>query len=341
MALSLGGVERLRWTATGQSGSALQAITWPNQFKILNGDFSVNQGGVASGDAASNALGMPPPGSFAGGSGDTGADRWFPIRHAVGGNATFARTSNTSAIGHLVPRSYYTLTSTVQGLAGDYVVLLQRIESAGTYSGQTITLFQWLKRATAGNIAVSIRQHFGTGGSPSADVTTYIGQLTLTTSFAPYKLVVAVPSVAGKTFGTNNNDYLEIVYWISAGSTYNATTGSLGLANTTVDFYGIHERAGDAPIEAINYYQPPDLQVELARCMRYYQNLTQVGRVSGAAPSIGQIAFPVAMRATPSETITYNTGSGATWAVSRTGMVQTSNHSGNASVTQLILDAEL
>jgi len=253
--------------------SAASALS--GQFKVMNGDFSIS----ASGESGDANVGVDSVYPFSGrietkltAPGIASVmgkypQKFYPFRLITGGgSASWAWTLNNAAIGHLVPTRFFSLTSTGQIAAGDFVVLIQRIESARTYGGQTVTFFNWMKRATAGNVAFSIRQHFGTGGSPSADVTTYIGQNTLTTSWAPYRLVAAVPSVAGKTFGANNDDYLEIVYWISAGSTYNATTGSLGLQNTTVDFYGVYDRVGDMSIDAINYYQPSDPQAETAGC---------------------------------------------------------------------------
>lgn len=316
--------------SSGSSGS--------NQFKIINGDFAVNQGGATSGNAFSAA--SPTTGISTGG--DYGADRWVPIRFSGGGSCTFLRGAPTGAIGHLFPPIVYTLSAGTQTLAGDFAVLIQRIESARTYAGQTVTFFNWMRRATPGNVAFSIRQHFGTGGSPSADVTTYVGQAALTTVSTPYRFVASVPSIAGKTFGTNGGDYLEIIYWISAGSNFNAQTGSLGLQNTGVEFYGMHDRPGDQPIDVINAYQPPDPQTELARCQRYFEVMQDCMRISPAAPQIGQATFATQKRAVPTlSNITFSAGTGATFSATKTSVVQTALHSQQAIVSTLWASAEL
>lgn len=309
-----------------------------NQFKIINGDFAVNQGGGGGGIAFPAATPATPSLS----TGASGADRWFPVYFSSVGSATFSLVSGGSGVGHLSPQSVYSLTSSGQVASNTFVLFIQRIESARTYAGQTVTFFNWMKRATAGNVAFSIRQNFGTGGSPSADVTTYVGQSAITTAFAPYRFVANIPSVAGKTFGSNNNDYLEIAYWLSAGSVYNSLTGSLGPQNTTVDFYGIHDRPGDQPIDVINFYQPPDPQQELARCQRYFEVMTNCMRVSSAAPLTGQATFAVQKRDVPTlSNIVLSAGTGVTLNASKTNVTQTGFNGSNANMNSLWASAEL
>jgi hypothetical protein len=172
---------------------------------------------------------------------------------------------------------------------------------------------------------------------------TYCGQPTLTNPRSAWRQVINVPSISGKTFGTNGDDYLEITLWVSAGSTFNAQTGSLGLFNNRItEFYGIHERVGDVPIEAINYYQPPDPQAELARCQRYFEVMTDCMRISNAAPNVGQATFATQKRAVPTlSNVTVNSGSGATFSASKTSVVQIGLNSTQAIVSTLWADAEL
>lgn len=308
------------------------AVQYPNQFKIMNGDFSVNQ-------RAFTTVSTPPTiNQFT-------VDRWrcIAVNDTTAGLSCTLQAPVSSTIGHLTPKNIIALTSTGQVTTGSRMSITHRIESARTYSGQNMTLFGWSKRATAGNVAVSVIQSFGTGGSPSATVHTYIGQIALTTSWSGWKLLCPIPSIAGKTLGTNGDDYLDITIWTSAGSTYNAATGSLGLFNTTVDFYGIHERVGDVPIEAINYYQPPDPQAELARCQRYFGVFRHAMRVGSTANGFGAMPFPVPMRAAPTTSLfTYSGGAtGATYSVTATGIAQVGASSAAARVDEFYADAEL
>ncbi len=293
-------------------------------FKIINGDFGVNQRGFSSGAIGVNTK---------------LADRWEAT--ALGGSCTAELVANTAVITNGVPKSFLRIVSSGQSAASDNCLFTQNIEYARTYSGQTVTIFFWARRATSGDIALQVTQSFGTGGSPSATVTAFVGRITISTTWQAYRVVISVPSVAGKTFGTANDDVLQLNFWTSAGATYNSLTASLGTQNTTVEVSGIHDRPGDVPIEAINFYQPPDPQAELARCQRYYVRLEDCMKISTASPTIGQTALPVTMRAVPTLNVTFGAGTGATFAASKTSVTQTGLHSQNATVTVLTASAEL
>lgn len=62
------------------------------------------------------------------------------------------------------------------------------------------------------DIQIFFYQNFGEGGSPSAPVITPIGS-TITTdgNWAKYNVTGNVPSVGGKTFGTNSNGYIALL----------------------------------------------------------------------------------------------------------------------------------
>jgi hypothetical protein len=158
-------------------------------------------------------------------------------------------------------------------------------------------------------MAISLDQDFGTGGSPSAYVSGTGQTVTLTGSFAPFALTFAVPSISGKTLGTNGNDLLAVNIWTSAGSTYSARTNSLGIQTIGVDLWGVHIKVGTHTTAATDLYKQPELGPELARCQRYYFKLagggvSNVGFSSGAFASTTTLytmqTFPVTMRAAPS-----------------------------------------
>jgi hypothetical protein len=159
-------------------------------------------------------------------------------------------------------------------------------------------------------MAIGLEQTFGTGGSPSTFVAVGAQVVTLTTSWAAFAVTFTVPSISGKTLGTNNNDSLLVTAWTSAGSDYNsrfATT--LGLQTIGVDLWGVHIKVGTHTTAATDLYKQPELGPELARCQRYYFKLagggvSNVGFSSGAFASTTTLytmqTFPVTMRAAPS-----------------------------------------
>jgi hypothetical protein len=168
-------------------------------------------------------------------------------------------------------------------------------------------------------------QSFGTGGSPSSNVLVAPQTVTLTSSFAPFAVTIAVPSIAGKTLGTDGNDLLQINFWTSAGSDYNARSNSLGLQTIGVDLWGIHTKLGTHTTAAVDLYKQPELGTELARCQRYFQTSYPIGvaiqsltNVTDGASFIcintsdtsnGGPLF-VSMRATPSEFFVYSSNGG-------------------------------
>lgn len=204
-----------------------------------------------------------------------GADRWF--NGLSGGTVTQSRQAFTvgDTIGSTSPTYFLRQNVTGQTTSAQYAVTTQRIEGVRSYAGQTITVLGWAKRATGtGNMALEAEQSFGTGGSPSASVTSISPTtVTLTTSWAAFAVTMTIPSITGKTLGTNLNDYLAINFWASAGSTLDARSNSLGLQTIAVDLWGVHIKLGTQTTAAVDLYKRPEQGPELERCQRYYQKL--------------------------------------------------------------------
>ena len=246
-------------------------------------------------------------------SGYGSADRW---RYSISGS-TQAVSRQAFTLGQTdVPNNpkYYsrTVVSSVAG-AGSLVIMNQRIEGAGTFAGTTATLSFWAKADASKNIAIEFYQNFGTGGSPSTPVDG-IGVITvaLTTSWVKYTVSVAIPSISGKTLGTNGNDNLQVSIWLEAGSAYNARTNSLGQQSGTFEFSQVQVEAGAV---ASTFY-PRTEGEELALCQRYFQSIdTNTGNANSVAAAIAAghssntttsyyfLPFIVTMRTTPSFTI--------------------------------------
>ena len=255
--------------------------------RIINGDFGVWQRGV-SGTAA----------------GYVAADRW--PNSFLGGTVTQARQAFSlgDALGSTQPTHFLRQTVSGQTLATQFAITEHRIEGVRSYAGQTITVLGWVKISSGtANMAVEGVQNFGTGGSPSAQVNGISPTtVALTATWAPFAVVMAIPSVSGKTLGSDNNDSLSLFFWASAGSNFNARTNSLGLQTISVDLWGIHIRVGTWTAADAALYRPRDPGTELALCQRYYQTATfTIGSVATAAGQdvYSSINFRPNMRATP------------------------------------------
>jgi hypothetical protein len=274
-----------------------QLVTTVTPNYIINGAFDINQRAFTSATT----------------SGTFGFDRWRLIN--AGGTATYSAQTFTAGtvLGTNQPTNFARIATTGQSGTTVQTTLRQYIEDVKTLAGQTVTISFWAK-ASSGTpkIAVEFNQIFGTGGSPSSNVDIPVGQVTLSTSWARYSLSFQVPSMSGKTFGTNNNDYLGLNLWVSAGSSFDARTGSLGVQNSTFDFWGVQLEAG--PTATAFRRNANSLQGELAACQRYYYRAYADGNGwfgPGAAASTttfrGHVGFPVTMRAAPAAVETTGT----------------------------------
>jgi hypothetical protein len=206
-----------------------------------------------------------------------GADRWQNSNS--GGTVTQSQQAFTvgDTLGSNNPTYFLRQTVSGQTLTSQLGIIRQSVEGVRSYAGQTITVLGWARRSSGtGNMAVECTQGFGTGGSPSANVLAAPVTVSLTGSFAPFAATISIPSITGKTLGTNGNDLLNINFWTSAGSDYNARTNSLGLQTIGVDLWGIHIKVGTHTTAATDLYKQPELGPELARCYRYFWKSTNV-----------------------------------------------------------------
>lgn len=181
---------------------------------------------------------------------------------------------------------YYARTVVTTGSGStDNVNKNQSIESVIRTAGQEITLSFYAKADSAKNIATEFFQSFGTGGSPSA-TTTALGVTThsLTTSWQRFTVTATMPSISGKTLGTNNDDRLGLVFWFDAGSSFNARTNSLGNQSGTFDIANVQLEFGDTATD----FEQRDIGTEKELCYRYYQHGFQEG--TAATDGTGQFA---------------------------------------------------
>ena len=245
----------LKW-ADSSSGSSQVA----GKNAILNGDFYINQRNFTSNTA----------------TGGYCFDRW--MQQNSGGSFTVTPQTFTPGAAPMAGqegRTFVQGITATQSAAGDYAQFTQRIEGVNRYAGNSVTISFYAK-ANSGtpNIGIEIQQNFGSGGSPSATVSTPAGKVAITTSWARYSLTVAVPSISGKTIGTTvNTSYLELNLWTSAGATYATRSSTTGIQNFTAGIWGVQLEYGSSA----TYFTTATgtIQGELAACRRYYKRFTK------------------------------------------------------------------
>jgi hypothetical protein len=230
------------------------------------------------------------------------ADRWVNSR--VGTTHTASRQGFTLGENSVANEpTYYcrTITSSVAG-ASNNSILLQKIEDVRTFAGQQVTVSFWARVDSTKNISPELVQDFGSGGSPSAAVVAAGGarKVSIGTSWQKVSFTATLPSISGKTLGTDNNSHLTLNIWFDAGSSFNSRTDSLGQQSGTFDIAQVQIEPGSV---ATPFEQRP-IGTELALCQRYYwQGLpaTNLNFPSFVSGSVGSwvVSFPATMRTTP------------------------------------------
>jgi hypothetical protein len=278
--------------STTSTGLAWQPYASPfvaGKNKIINGDFNINQRNFTSvtGDANYHF------------------DRWRLGK--LGGTVTV--TPQTFTVGSAPVLGYESKNFVQIATSGQtgttYTVLDHPIESVRTLSGQVATYSFWA-RTTSGTakIAVEFFQDFGTGGSTF--VVTNGSNVTINSTWQRYSITYTLPSISGKTIGSNDN--LVARLWLSASSEWNPNTGTIGIQNSTIQIWGCQVESGSVATPFAT--ATGTIQGELAVCQRYYwrqtnpisNNYTVLGSAVGASTTTikGQIKLPQTMRITPS-----------------------------------------
>ena len=233
----------------------LQSTLYPaGRNKFINGDFNINQRGFTT---------------QTNGTGTFGFDRFK--MNGVDGTSTFTAqtfTPGTAPVAGYEATNFLRIVTTGQTLTTAESNVFQAIEDVRTFAGQTILISFWAK-ADSGTpkISAELRQNFGSGGSTT--VSTPVGASTISTSWARYSLSVTVPSISGKTIGASSS--LNVVFFVSAGTSLNTRASSIGIQSNTFEIWGMQVEAASTGSTASPFQTASgSIQGELALCQRYY-----------------------------------------------------------------------
>ena len=247
-----------------------------NRNKIINGTFEIWQRGTSF-----SAVGYT-------------ADRWN-IQTASGQTVSCTQQSFTPGNPITGYEPTYFLRTTWSGTPSGTFWLNQKIEDVRTFAGKAVTLSFWAKAGSnTSAFTPVIEQNFGTGGS--SVVTTNGTAISLTTSWQRFTQIFNIPSISGKTIGTNS--FLDI----------RPFNGSTSVAGNAIDIWGIQLEAGSSttPLEIRPIGQ------ELSLCQRYYYrtvmsngNTTSFGNghVQSSTNVRIMIATPVSLRTAGTATL--------------------------------------
>lgn len=263
---------------------------------LINGDFRLWQRGTSFNN---------PNGAYT-------ADRW---KVYFGSGNTVAVTRQAYALGVVAGEPRYFMRIEKTAGAGAAPEVHQAIEGVRSYAGKRVTVSLKAKVDAARTLVVAFTQNFGTGGSPSSAFSVSGATLNLTTGVSLYTLSVDIPSIAGKTLGSNEDDYLDLV--LSWGTN----------ANGTFEIGEVQIEEGDT---ATPFERRP-LSIEYLLASRYYcktydrdtapGTVTSNGVLSGGISALNSAVhavrmpwrFPVPMRKLPSMTFYDSLGASGAW----------------------------
>ena len=284
-------------TNSGTSNSAVLGFN-PNYLgqaagrnAIINGGFDVWQRGA---------------GPFTGAGGGYTADRFLVAQDAGSFSATKSTfTPGSAPVAGVEGTNYLTVSFTNSAGAAQY--LTHKIEGVRTFAGQTVTLSYWAKVSTPVTNTPLFVQNFGSGGS--SNIVTTLPNISLTTTWTRYTQTFAIPSISGKTIGTN--DLLEFQLVRIA-------------ASTTLDIWGVQLELGSVATPSSR--AGGTLTGEIMACQRYFSKSMPIDIAPGASEPRGRVFldnisgttrdirwpqwWPVPMRSTPTITV-YNVTGGS------------------------------
>jgi hypothetical protein len=213
---------------------------------IINGGFDIWQRGT----------------SFSPTNGSYNADRWLTWLDGSGSTRSITQQSFSPGSGVIPgqePKYFLRYNQSVAGSGATYNYLLQKIEDVRTFAGQTVSISFWAKTSANTTIpGVLIGQAYGSGGSPSSfQYTTVATSVALTTSWTKFTYTVLVPSLSGKTLGTNPDSSLHLFFSLPINATF------------TFDVWGVQVEPGTRATP----FEKRHIGTELALCQRYYQML--------------------------------------------------------------------
>jgi hypothetical protein len=276
---------------------------------IMNGNFDVWQRGTS--------LAISSSGTYL-------ADRWATGYTTDGGTLPTDTVSRQSLTPGDIANAFYFHRLTVDGAGTSFgsnalYATYQRIEY-GTRNlcglNKTVTVSFWAKSDIADKkIGVYLIQNYGTGGTPTTAESINGTNWTLTSTWTKYTHTFTTNTLVGKTFGTANDDYIQLQLMHMWGDTVDAFVGD----TVAEDFGG----AGDIDIAQVQLcagevalpFQPKSYAQELADCQRYYYRLEGTGQTAYfgfcKTTTVARVAhtFPVTMRTQPTPSNATVTGS--------------------------------
>jgi hypothetical protein len=206
---------------------------------------------------------------------------------------------------------YYRIAPDGAGTTGSNLqALIQQFIEQGTRllcgDGKKVTISFWARSSIANKkIGVRTIQNYGTGGSPSSQEIINGTAWTLTSTWTKYTYTFTTNTLSGKTFGTDNNDYISLglaYFWDTGIASRFGTTGTeTYVGSGTIDIAQVQLCAGDVALP----FMPKSFEEELRACQRYYEKSYTYSVVPGTDTNLGMTSFLPAVSITAAAGVTF------------------------------------
>jgi hypothetical protein len=232
---------------------------------FLNGNFNIWQRGTTLSNPANQAY---------------LSDMWKITYNADGGTlpSTITHSRQNLTAGDIL-KSYYHYRIAPNGTgsgfgANSYYQLMNYMENATRYYAglnKKVYVRFYAKSSIAGKrLGIYMLQNYGTGtNSPSSEEVINGANFTLTTTWTLYTASFSLNTIAGKTFGNNENDALILcmpVQWNTGRMAYVGSATSELFGNGNIDI----AQAQVTPYET-DMFQTIPFNNELMLCKRYFE----------------------------------------------------------------------
>lgn len=246
------------------SGSS-SAIGIANMLRqaIMNGNFDIWQRGTSFTNPAS--------GSFT-------SDRWAVSNNPDGGVLPVVTLSRQTLTPGDILGSFYFSRLAVDGAGSAFgananYMKRQKIENGTRFlcgSGKKVTIAFYARSSIAGKrLAISPVQDYGSGGVPSAAEALAGQYVTLSAAWTRYTLTFTTNTLVSKTFGSNNDDSLQLRFFLMWGSGLASALGApsaetfVGAGN--IDIAQVQVCSGDTAL----LFQPKSYEEEEYASFRF------------------------------------------------------------------------
>ena len=286
---------------------------------IINGDMSIAQRGTSASVVNSSYV---------------TCDRWKSFLGSLGAFTQSQSTDVPSGQGFAKSLKIDCTTAETSPAVGANFIISQKFEGQnvqylkyGTSSAESITLSFWVKSNKTGTYIIELDQN---GNSKD-----YSQSYTINSADTWEKKTLTFNGDTSSTLANDNNEQLEVNFWLGAGTNFtsgtlnnawsstvnaNRAVGQVNLADSTSNEWyitGVQLEAGEVASDF--EFLPHDTNA--LRCLRYYYDTngslntgvsydTWVGDMTSGQSYYHTIYFPVFMRASPTATATRTNSSG-------------------------------